>query len=87
MDNDESSRFYRLVEELVSAGRGTYVAFTSSTLDELALEWLEVLNARDPYPKWNKGTCVCGNFGWCGRDSHRPEWAVDEDGGNREFYH
>jgi hypothetical protein len=28
--------------------------------------------------EWEKQTCLCGKSEWCGRDRHRPNFAVDE---------
>ena len=28
--------------------------------------------------EWEKQPCLCGNSEWCGRDRHRPDFAVDE---------
>lgn len=36
--------------------------------------------------KWDEQPCLCGkSTGWCGRDSHRPDFAVDECNGTIFF--
>lgn len=46
------------------------------------MQELEELHAQDERTPegWSEQKCLCGNDGWCGRDSHRPDFAVDEDG-------
>jgi hypothetical protein len=56
-------------------------------LAERAQEMSE-LKKNDPRTptNWDKQKCFpCGHDRWCGRDSHRPDFAVDEDNGTIFF--
>lgn len=48
-------------------------------------EWSIAEDERTP-ALWDDQTCVCGNHKWCGRDSHRPEFAVDPESNETIFY-
>ncbi len=85
--NSASACYNRLVQELVAAGRGTQVSLSSYNHEELAEMWMDARNEGDIDPEWSNKTCVCGSDTWCGRDRHRPEWAVDEDGSEIDFFH
>lgn len=60
------------------------VTCSNSELEPLEFEWMKATDIRTPY-KWDTQMCVCGNDGWCGRDIHRPDFAVDENGQNIDF--
>lgn len=52
---------------------------------DMEREWSEARDARSLI-KWDDQTCVCGHHEWCGRDSHRPEGAVDPDTNSTIYY-
>ncbi len=44
---------------------------------EAGRKWVDTYDERTRIG-WHKQMCVCGNPTWCGRDRHRPDFAVDQ---------
>lgn len=48
-------------------------------------DWTEAEDSRTA-PLWDDQVCVCGYSHWCGRDSHRPEFAIDGETNGTLFF-
>lgn len=49
--------------------------------DQAEEEWVKAPDERVLHPstKWAEKMCCCGNSVWCGRDSHRPSYAINPE--------
>lgn len=50
--------------------------------------WAALPDARELHPssKWDEKPCTCGSPKWCGRDAHRPHYAVNPESNSTIFF-